>query len=144
MYERAKRFRLLAVMALLCASAAGSGCVRTQMQQIAPQLSNMVIARHYLGEPTSSTRQEDGTLLHEWLLDRLLLHPGGVEIVEVYVGHDRDGYRVYREEELYVRPWQERQYCRAQALANPDGRVLRVSWEGPNCDELPRFKLSTY
>lgn len=120
------------------------GCAGTQMRQIAPKMSNMVIARHYFGEPARSEELPDGTMRHEWLLDRVFNHPGGMETRNVYVGHDRDGYREYVEEEVYVSPWQEQQYCRMEVIADREGRIFNVSWEGRNCDELPRVKVPAY
>lgn len=121
-----------------------AGCARTQMQQIAPKLSNMVIVRHYFGEPTRSERLADGSIRHEWVLDRVFQHAGGSQTQKIYVGHDSDGYREYREVDVDVLPWKERQYCRMQAIADTEGRVLDVFWEGTHCDELPRVKVPVY
>ena len=112
------------------------------MQRIVPHVSNMVIAHHYFGKPTQSTELADGTVRHEWLLDRVFQQPGGLETRRIYVGHDRDGYRKYIEEEVYVRPWKEQQYCRLVIIADKGGAVLQADWDGYTCDELPRVKVS--
>lgn len=142
--QRTTASRFFTAAALLCALALSGACARSQMRQIAPKLSNMGIAQLYLGDPTSSEQMPDGTVTHEWLLDQIFQHAGGTEIRTVYVGHDSDGYREYREEEVYVPPWNERLYCRARAIADREGRVRNVTWEGPSCDDLPRVKMHNY
>ena len=117
------------------------GCVRTQMQRIMPHMSNMELMRAYFGKPTGSVELPDGSVRHEWVLDRLFTHPGGVQTVLVYVGHDRDGYRQYVEREVVVPQRSEQQYCRMTAVADKSGRILRSAWEGRHCDELPIMRV---
>jgi hypothetical protein len=134
-------YRIPAAVLLLAALFLG-GCAKTRMELIAPRLDNMTTARQYLGEPTRSGELPDGTMRHEWLLDRMFTYPGGFETRETYMGHDRDGFRVYAREEVFVQARQERQYCRAEAVADRDGRITGFSWEGRHCDELLRVKAS--
>lgn len=116
------------------------GCARSQMQKILPHVNTMVVAHHYFGYPTRSETLTNGTIRHEWVLDRAFQHPGGIETQKIYVGHDRDGYRKYIEKDVYVKPWVEQQYCRLQIIADENGRVLDSAWEGRSCDDLPRVK----
>ena len=112
------------------------GCAGTKLSRIAPKLSDMGTARQYLGEPTRSEELPDGTLRYEWVLDRVLYHPGGEQGQYRDMGRDRDGFRNYVWEIVYVPPREEPQYCRVQAIADQDSRIIRISWEGRNCDEL--------
>lgn len=131
---------LLSIFILIISSFAAGGCARTQMQKIMPDVTHMVVARHYFGEPTRSLDLPDGTKRHEWILDRVFQHPGGIETQRIYVGHDRDGYREYYERDVYVPPWSEQQYCRMSLIANAEGAVLQTEWEGSHCDDLPRVR----
>lgn len=115
-------------------------CARTQMDKIMPDVSTMTTARHYFGEPSSSEELADGAVRHEWLLDRVFQQAGGIETRQVYVGHDSDGYREYVEQDVYVSPYKEKQYCRLEIIADKNGRVLRSSWQGSHCDYLPKVK----
>jgi|GEM_PF-6638852 len=129
------------VAVLLLAALFLGGCAKPQIELIAPRLSNMAIAHQYLGEPTLSEELPDGMIRHEWLLDRMFTHPGGFETRETYMGHDRDGFRVYVREEVFVQARLEPQYCRAEAVADRDGRITGFSWEGSHCDELLRTDM---
>ncbi|MDL2267687.1 hypothetical protein LJC46_06845 [Desulfovibrio sp. OttesenSCG-928-G15] len=127
-------------LAIFCLALAA--CARTQMDKILPGMTSMVTARHYFGPPTTSETLPNGNIRHEWLLDREFMQAGGMETRLVYVGHDSDGYREYVEQEVYVRPYTEKQYCRLIITSDAAERVLASSWEGSHCDYLPKVKSS--
>jgi hypothetical protein len=130
----------LAVLPIVLLLAAG--CARSQMERIMPNMDNMQLMHAYFGDPTASVELPDGTVRHEWVLDRLFTHPGGTRTVLVYVGHDRDGFREYVEREVEVRQRTEYQHCTMTAIVDRSGMVLRTAWEGRNCDELPRMRMA--
>ena len=132
-FSRVSPFLAVPLLFLLLAG----GCAKTQMQKIMPSMSNMQLLNAYFGDPTGSEELPNGTIRHEWVLDRLFRHPGGIQMMRVYVGHDRDGYRQYVEREAYVPPRSEYQYCKMTAIAYRSGKVLHSAWEGSHCDELP-------
>ena len=131
---------LLAILPIVLLLAVG--CARTQMERIMPNMSNMQLMHAYFGDPTASVELPDGTVRHDWVLDRLVTHPGGTRRVPVYVGRDRDGFREYEMREVEVLQRTEYQYCKMTAIADRNGRVLRAAWEGRNCDELPRMRVA--
>jgi hypothetical protein len=133
LFSRVSPFLAIPLLLVLLAG----GCAKTQMQKIMPYMSNMQLLHAYFGDPTGSVELPNGTIRHEWVLDRLYRYPGGIEMVRVYVGHDRDGYRQYVDREVYVPPRSEYQYCKMTAIADRSGNILHSAWEGSHCDELP-------
>lgn len=135
------RFLLCAL--LLASPVVAGGCAGgSQLQRIMPNMTNMTLVLAYFGPPTGSTQLPDGTTRHEWVKDQDFHFPGGRQTVQVYAGHDRDGYRKYVEREVYVPPRTEHRYCRLTVIADPEGRVLGSTWEGNGCDSLPLMRVA--
>ena len=141
-FEKNRLFRISVLSAaVLCGLVILSACASTQMDRLMPQIQNMVMARHYFGEPVASTELNDGTMRHEWVIDRETTIPGQyVTKLERWWALDRDGFPRYEERTYWVPAHTEHHTCRLTVIAEKDGQVISSKWEGNNCDQLPLVK----
>jgi len=129
--------RLFLSLLLFCILLPGllSSCA-SRISGIMPKIATLQEARSYLGEPARSTSTSDGRVFHTWLLDHSVFEPGQYITQQIYVGHDRDGYRKYIEREVWVPAHRAGKYCRVSIVTDMDGKVVQSSWEGNACDAL--------
>lgn len=111
-------------------------CATGGMNRLMPKITTMYVAQRYFGPPKASTEQADGTVRHDWAMDRTMTLPGHYETRCVWVYHDRDGYRECIEREVWVPARTERQTCRLTIIADKEGAVLHSSWEGNRCEQM--------
>ena len=127
----------LGVFCLLLLALLSTGCATGgSVGRLLPNMGNMYVAQHYFGSPEKSEIQADGTVSHEWLLDRTVLEPPHYSTRRVYLGHDRDGFPVYEDVEVFINERLVHQYCRIQLIADSRGNILRSNMEGPSCEAL--------
>lgn len=129
MRQQSQLFLLLAASLLIFACA---GKTASEL----PRIKTFAEARAALGAPGASTERPDGLLAHEWVLDQSEFVPGQYVIQQIYIGHDRDGYRKYHEREVWVPAHRSGKYCRIVMLADAAGQVLNSTYEGNACDAL--------
>ncbi|MDL2316549.1 hypothetical protein LJC59_05645, partial [Desulfovibrio sp. OttesenSCG-928-A18] len=130
-----KSAKALALL-LACLIVLQTGACATKMYGIMPRITDMSLARHYFGEPSSSTELGDGTVRHDWVLDRVMARAGYYETWCPRF-YNRDRFPKCSEYEIWIPPSQERLNCRLSIVADQAGRVLSYDWSGNSCDELP-------
>lgn len=114
-----------------------AACATSKMDSLMPRVETMFLARHYFGEPAVTVALPDGSVRHEWTMDKVVTLPGRYVTQRVRVFRDRDGFPVYDEREIFVPASLQRQTCRLTIITDAAGNVLYSDWEGNSCDRLP-------
>jgi hypothetical protein len=111
-------------------------CATSNVQRMLPGMGTMYVAKHYLGEPTTSEALPGGRARHNWLLDRVVLDPAHIETRRVFIGHDSDGYPVFEDVDMYIPDRRIHQKCRVSVVVDRNGNFLDTFSEGDSCDAL--------
>lgn len=136
--SRKGHFYLFAICLLLLPLSLAGCATGGSVGRLLPNMGNMYVAQHYFGPPQKSKTLENGTVSHEWSLDRTVLEPPHYTTRRVYLGHDRDGFPVYEDVEVFVNERLVHQYCRIRLIVDSEGRILHSNMEGPSCEALLR------
>lgn len=127
----------LPMLAFVLAGLLLGGCAyKGQVGRMLPNVGNMYVAKHYLGEPTGSQKLPNGNTSYEWRLDRTVLETAHYETRMVYMGHDCDGFPIYEEVEFFIPDRNVHQTCLVRILADSEDRVLQSDMQGSHCDVL--------
>lgn len=129
--------RILHLSLVLAIILTVTGCAKSKMDALMPQVTTLQQAQQYFGNPSKSEERPDGTVRYEWVKGKAEQVPGQYVTQQIYVGHDSDGFRKYVEREVFV-PWHlEGNFCQLIIVADKQGRVLRSDWVGTDCNSLP-------
>ncbi len=133
-----ERATLLMLPLLLAGALVISACAHGKLGRLMPNMGNMSVAEHYFGKPSASVNLPDGTVRHEWTVDRNVLVPAHYETQRMFLYNDSDGFPVFEDVEFFIRDRVEHQTCRISIHADKQGWILRSDWEGNSCESLLR------
>lgn len=123
----------------LLACALLTGCAAPGSRKVGavlPSVKNIAAAEQMFGPPVETTDLESGKRRSIWRFVRYEQVPGQYAEEKKYIGHDRDGFPVYRTIRYWSPFHHEERACSIEIISNSSGLVESFSQQGNSCDDL--------